>query len=180
MAMYAAFLRGINVGGHGATKEQLIRAFERLGFERVSTFRASGNVLFDSGGSTTPEAEPIERELASELGYEAPVFLRSADEVAAAAAFEPFTARQLTASNGKLQVSFLRTSPTPAAAAEALALATEADPLALRGLELYWLPRGSMRDSELDLKALDRVLGVSTMRTMGTVEQMARRLSGGD
>jgi uncharacterized protein (DUF1697 family) len=177
MSMYAAFLRGINVGGHGATKDQLRSAFERLGFESVSTFRASGNVLFDSGGSETPEVESIERELAAELGYEAPVFLRSADEVAAAAAFEPFTPAQLAASNGKLQVSFLRTRPSAAAAADALSLASEDDPLAIKGSELYWLPKGTMRDSELDLKALDRLLGPSTMRTMGTVEQIARRLS---
>src|SRR5215210_6399338 len=145
--MHAAFLRGINVGGHGATKDQLTATFERLGFDRVSTFRASGNVLFASGGSAKPEVEAIERELASELGYEAPVFLRSAEEVATAAAFEPFTARQLSASSGKLQVSFLRTAPSRTMAAKALALATEADPLALHGSELYWLPKGSMRDS---------------------------------
>lgn len=175
--MHVAFLRGINVGGHKATKEQLITAFERVGFEMVSTFRASGNVLFDSGASAPPEPEAIERELAQELGYEAPVFLRSADEIAAVAAFEPFTPHQHSASTGKLQVSFLRGRPSPTAAESALALATEDDPLALAASELYWLPKGGMRDSSLDLKALDRLLGASTMRTMGTVELIAGRLT---
>jgi hypothetical protein len=74
-------------------------------------------------------------------------------------------------------VSFLRGRPSPTAAESALALATEDDPLALAASELYWLPKGGMRDSSLDLKALDRLLGASTMRTMGTVELIAGRLT---
>lgn len=177
MAMHVAFLRGINVGGHGASKEQLTAAFERLGFGRVSTFRASGNVLFDAGAGAAPTAEPIESELERELGFVAPVFLRSGKQVAAAAAFSPFTPEQLAASSGKLQVSFLGKRPSSAAAESALALATAEDPLALRGSELYWLPKGSMMDSDLDLKALERLLGASTMRTKGTVELIAAKLS---
>ena len=49
MAGYAAFLRGINVSGRKALKEQLVAAFEACGFEDISTFRASGNVLFETG-----------------------------------------------------------------------------------------------------------------------------------
>lgn len=62
--------------------------------------------------------------------------------------------------------------------AEALKLATTDDPLALEGSELYWLPKGGTRDSALDLKSLERLLGTSTMRTKGTVELIAERLSG--
>ena len=176
MAMHVAFLRGINVGSHKASKQQLAAAFARLGFDRVSTFRASGNVLFDAERAR-PKPEPIERELAKELGYEVPVFLRSARQIRAVAAREPFTPAQISASSGKAQVSFLARRPTKAASAKALALATADDPLAIEGAELHWLPKGSIRESGLDLKALDRLLGPSTMRTMGTVELIAERLS---
>jgi uncharacterized protein (DUF1697 family) len=175
MATHVAFLRGINIPRHSASKEQLCAAFERLGFGEVSTFRASGNVLFDAG-STNPKPGPIERALGEELGYAVPVFLRSARQIAAVSAFEPFTREQLLASNGKLQVSFLTKPPAKQARAEALALATAEDPLAIRGRELYWLPKGTMRESTLDLKALDQLLGASTMRTKGTVELIAQRL----
>jgi uncharacterized protein (DUF1697 family) len=174
--MHVAFLRGINVSAHSASKEQLRAVFERLGFEGVSTFRASGNVLFDAGPKK-PKPSPIERELAQELGYEVPVFLRSAGQVAAIAALEPFTRRQLAASNGKLQVAFLARSPAKADREKALALATAEEPLALEARELYWLPKGTMREATLDLKALERLLGAWTMRTMGTVEQIAKRLN---
>ena len=177
MAMNVAFLRGINVAGHSASKEQLGAAFERCGFIEVSTFRASGNVLFDAG-SAKPKQQAIERELERELGYAVPVFLRSAAQVAAIASFAPFRPAQLAASSGKLQVSFLHRKPSKAAAAKALALATKDDPLAISGRELYWLPKGTMRESGLDLKQLDRLLGVSTMRTKGTVELIATKLRG--
>jgi uncharacterized protein (DUF1697 family) len=46
---YVALLRGINVGGRTLVKmADLKTCFENLGFDRVSTYIASGNVLFDS------------------------------------------------------------------------------------------------------------------------------------
>ena len=38
-------------------------------------------------------------------------------------------------------------------------------------LRRYWMPIGGA--SELDLKAIERALGPMTLRTMGTIEQMA-------
>jgi len=47
MTEYVAFLRGINVGGHGAvTMEDLKKAFEACGFKDVKTIATSGNVAF--------------------------------------------------------------------------------------------------------------------------------------
>ena len=175
MARYAAFLRAINVGGRTVKKEQLIAAFDGLGFEDVSTFRASGNVLFDAGGKR-PKAGDLEAALEKALGYEVPVYLRSASQLAKVAAAQPFSARQLSASTGKLQVAFLTRKPTAKARTAALELATKDDPLAIEGTELFWLPKAGMMDSDLDQKALGKILGPSTMRTMGTVEQIAERL----
>jgi len=177
MAEHVAFLRGINVGKRKASKEQLQVAFERLGFGDVSTFRASGNVLFEAG-SGRPKPEEIEAELVSELGFQVTVFLRSAKQVAAVAALEPFSRAQLSASRGKLQVSFLMRRPAKTVRAKALELATTDDRLVLDGSELYWLPKGGTQDSGLDSKALERLLGTFTMRTKGTVELIAERLSG--
>jgi hypothetical protein len=53
---------------------------------------------------------------------------------------------------------------------------TPSDRLALGERELYWLPSGPMSDSELDLKAIEKQLGATTIRTMGTIEQMAEKL----
>lgn len=176
MERYVAFLRGMNLGRRRIRNEELRAEFEALGFEAVETFRASGNVVFGAGsGSESALAKKIETGLGDALGYEVPVFLRSCVEVVEIAAREPFEAKQVAASNGKLQVLFLDRRPSAAARKKVLALSTDEDRLAIEGRELYWLPSGGISESELDLKAIDAALGDGTMRTMGTVEQIAAK-----
>jgi uncharacterized protein (DUF1697 family) len=177
MQRYVAFLRGINLGGRRIKNEELRRHFEEIGFEEVATFRASGNVVFRAPQREAEGrlARRVEAELGERLGYEVPVFLRGIEEVAAIAAREPFDPGAVTESKGKLQVSFLAKKPSAAAKRKALALATDEDLLAIEGRELYWLPSGGISESDLDLKAIDAALGPGTIRTMGTVEQIAAK-----
>jgi uncharacterized protein (DUF1697 family) len=58
---YLVLLRGINVGGKNKVPmEKLRAALEGLGFENVSTYIASGNVLLDSKLSAAKVGEAIE------------------------------------------------------------------------------------------------------------------------
>jgi uncharacterized protein (DUF1697 family) len=176
MDRFVAFLRGMNIGGRRIKNEELRAAVEGLGFEGVATFRASGNVVFESEkGAPAKIVSRLEEGLADALGYEVPVFLRTDAEVRTIAAHEPFDAAQAAGSAGKLQVALLLTRPTAAAKKEVLALATGEDRLAIRGRELYWLPSGGISDSELDLNAIGATLGLTTMRTKGTIDQIAAR-----
>ena len=70
---YVALLRGINVGGRTLVKMADLKAcFERLGFDDVSTYIASGNVLFEGGeADATRLATTIEA--AIEQRFELPV-----------------------------------------------------------------------------------------------------------
>jgi uncharacterized protein (DUF1697 family) len=177
MSRYVAFLRGMNLGGRRIKNEELRRHFEAMGFEKVATFRASGNVIFSSSGreSESKLARRVEAELDARLGYEVPVFLRSIEEVAAIAAQEPFDPKRVAKSNGKLQVSLLMEKPSATVKEKVLAMATDEDLLALDGRELYWLPSGGLLESDLDLKTIASLLGTDTRRTMGTIEQIAAR-----
>lgn len=176
MDRYIAFLRGMNLGGRRITNDDLRSRFEALGCDEVGTFRASGNVIFAVDGESPAKLTTrLEDGLANALGYEVPVFLRSAKELLAIAAHKPFGAKDLDASAGKLQVVLLTKKPTTKAGEGALALSTEADRLAVEGRELYWLPQGRMSDSELDLKALAATLGSMTIRTKGTIDQIATK-----
>jgi uncharacterized protein (DUF1697 family) len=79
MARYVALLRGINVGGKNLIRMADLKAcFERNGFDDVTTYIQSGNVLFGSSGSSNAElAARIERMLAASFDYEASVVVRS-------------------------------------------------------------------------------------------------------
>ncbi|HET9196781.1 MAG TPA: DUF1697 domain-containing protein [Solirubrobacterales bacterium] len=180
MARCVAFLRGMNLGKRRIENADLRAHFEAIGLEEVATFRASGNVVF---AMPKREAEGklaarVEAELGARLGYDVPVFLRSGKEIAAIAAQRPFAAARVAKSKGKLQVSLLRKRPSAAAKKRVLALASDEDLLAIEGRELYWLPSGGLLESGLDLKAIEKLVGADTRRTMGTIEQIAAKYCG--
>jgi uncharacterized protein (DUF1697 family) len=180
MSRYVAFLRGMNLGKRRIKNEELRAHVEAMGFEEVEIFRASGNVIFATPKRETEGklARRVEAELAERLGYDVPVFLRSIEELAAIAGQRPFGAPKVKKSKGKLQVSLLKKKPSAAAKKKVLALATDEDLLAIEGRELYWLPSGGLLESNLDLKAIEALLGADTRRTMGTIEQIAAKCCG--
>jgi uncharacterized protein (DUF1697 family) len=173
---FVAFLRGMNLGGRRLTNEELRSHFEALGCAEVATFRASGNVVLGvEDEKPAALTARLEAGLGESLGYDVPVFLRSAKELRGIAASEPFGAKAVEGSAGKLQVALLRKAPSPTARKKVEALSTEADRLAIDGRELYWLPRGGISDSDLDLDAIGAILGLTTIRTKGTIDQIAAR-----
>jgi uncharacterized protein (DUF1697 family) len=74
-----ALLRGINVGGTNLIPMTALRAsFQALGLLDVTSFIASGNVLFRSTSTDARAlASRIERALSKEFGYAATIVLRS-------------------------------------------------------------------------------------------------------
>ena len=44
--------------------------------------------------------------------------------------------------------------------------------------ELHWLPSVGLSETEVDMKALDGALGRGTMRTAGTIAQIAAKYCG--
>lgn len=74
---YIALLRGINVGGKNLVKmAELREAFEELGFADVSTYIASGNVLFRAPRQKRAElAADLEGKLSKRFGLELKVVL---------------------------------------------------------------------------------------------------------
>jgi uncharacterized protein (DUF1697 family) len=167
VAHYAAFLRAINVGGRRITGPELCKPFTEMGFGEAASFRASGNVIFSA--PRKPAESSIEDGLQAALGYEVITFLRGPAEISSLAAAEPFEP------GAKYHVMFLKSLPSTGKQREILALGTEDDKLAFGERELFWRPRGRMTDSELDLKAVYKLIGPNTMRTNGTVEQIAAK-----
>ena len=176
MPKYAAFLRAINIGGRRITNDDLRTSFEAIGFDDVSVWRASGNVIFTADSRSPAKLSArIDEGLSGALGYEVVTFLRTADEVRAIAEHEPFEPAHVRASQGKLQLALLGKRPTSAQRREVLALATDDDRLAFGERELYWLPAGGFADSDLDRNRLAKSLGPMTFRTKNVLEEIARK-----
>ena len=81
MTRYAAFLRGVNVGGTNMKMAEVARAFEDAGFTNVKTILASGNVLLDSRSGVDSVRKKAEKALCDAFGYDAWVLAYDLDTV---------------------------------------------------------------------------------------------------
>lgn len=90
MTRYAAFLRGVNVGGVNLKMTDVAKALEDAGFRSVRTILASGNVLFDSGSGVDTVRKKAEKALRDSFGYDAWVLAYPIDTVAAISRAYPF------------------------------------------------------------------------------------------
>jgi uncharacterized protein (DUF1697 family) len=176
--LYIAFLRAINVGGHVVKMDRLRALFEELPVENVSTFIASGNVIFESDETDAAALERrVDEHLERELGYEVGTFIRTQDELATVSRHPPFSPEEVE--QGRLHVGFLPAPPTAAVAKRVAALSTPVDDLRVHGRELYWLMAGRMTDSQVKGNELGRALGVpSTLRNMNTVRRILAKYGG--
>ena len=91
MPCFVVFLRAINVGGHVVMKATLQEAFVALGFRNVTTYKQTGNIIFES-----PVADPeiikvqVREKLRVVLGYEVGVFVCTTARLKQIVESEPF------------------------------------------------------------------------------------------
>jgi uncharacterized protein (DUF1697 family) len=91
VTVYVALLRAVNVSGTGALPMQSLRAMgEECGFDRVRTFIASGNLLFNSEKCEAVVCDAISAKIATFFGRSVPVFVRSAADMQRAVEGNPF------------------------------------------------------------------------------------------
>lgn len=150
--------------------EQLRAIFESLRLGKVSTFIASGNVLFESGAAPAALETRIETALQRALGYRVDTFLRSGPELGAIADRNPFD----VAAGDTFYVGFLRAAPDAEARRRVAALGSDVDTLDLDGRELYWRIHGRTMDSKISNAVLEKVLKApATFRNINTVRKLA-------
>jgi uncharacterized protein (DUF1697 family) len=91
MTRYIALLRAVNVGGTGKLPMSELRALcEESGFTRVETYIASGNVVFDSRAAAAKVKSELEARLLAHAGKPVGVVVRTAMEMQAVLAANPF------------------------------------------------------------------------------------------
>ena len=175
MTRYAAFLRAINVGGHVVKMDQLRRIVESTRVSTVSTFIASGNVLFESPRTAVALEAAMEKALRAALGYDVKTMIRSAAELEAIVRLTD--ERKIGHGEGAtLYVGFLKTDPTRQAASAAAQLSNAVDTVCVEGRELYWRCRRSFSERRSPARGSRRCL-VSPQR-FGTSTRCGRWRSG--
>jgi uncharacterized protein (DUF1697 family) len=168
MTKYIALVRAVNVGGTGRLPMSELKAMcAAEGFTNVVTYIASGNVVFDS--KTTPEKvkAALEARVAEYAGKPMGVLVRTAKELAAVLAANPFPQAA-----GKFAYAvFLDTAPPADALKQASGRTDEEMHLGVREIYVHY-PSGAGR-SKLRIPAA-RVGTARNMNTIAKLVEMAR------
>ncbi|HEV7861642.1 MAG TPA: DUF1697 domain-containing protein [Acidimicrobiia bacterium] len=141
--VYVALLRGINVGGKAKVAMAALRdTCVSVGCGDVVTYIQSGNVVLRSTLTADQLRAALEAAIADQLGVSPAVMIRTAKELAAVVAGNPYS----EADEKNLHVGFLHAAPD--AATKKCLAAIDCDPEHVRavGRELYLhLPNGMGR-----------------------------------
>ncbi|TCK83387.1 DUF1697 domain-containing protein [Albibacterium bauzanense] len=83
MQVYISILRGINVSGHNLVKmDALHRSYESLGFQNVTTYKQSGNMVFTAEDSEINELEKIiSEQIEKDFGFVVSVIVLTIDRL---------------------------------------------------------------------------------------------------
>lgn len=169
---YAAFLRGINVGGKTSIKmEKLREVFASLGFENVKSYIQSGNVIFETVETTDADlTEKIEAAVEKEF-FKTPVMIRRIDEIKDAFENNPFADEIFE--DKLFHLIFLSQKLSDEKAAMLLSNNCDNEKFAVRNREIYCLLRDGVADSLLGKKYIDNKLKTpATARNWRTIKKI--------
>ena len=176
MPVCIAMLRGVNVGGNILKMDRLRELCAKLGMKNPRTYVQSGNIIFEAQGSPSRWAAVLERTLAGESRLPVSVIVRSATEMKAILAGNPFL-KEKGIDTARLAVTFLqRALATPALAALA-ALKIGSERFHCAGREIYLHCPDGFADAKL--YTLDKVLSQkTTTRNWNTVAKLCEMSAG--
>lgn len=164
MTAYVALLRAVNVGGTTSLPMADLRTLcERAGMAGVRTYIASGNVVFSSSSAEQEVQRALEAALEAHVGCPVGVVVRTAEEMAAVLAGNPFP----HAAPNRTVAIFLDAPPPADALAGASGRADEE--IALGGREIYVHYPTGIGTSKLKIPAAR----AGTARNINTIARLA-------
>lgn len=137
MTTYVALLRAVNVGSTNRIKmADLKAAFVAAGCTDAVTHIQTGNVIFSDEGSPATVKGEVEGLIESAMGLTITAIIRTAAELAAVSASNPFVDHG-TEDISKLYVAFLDSKPTKASVEAFMASSIGGDEVLVDGREVY-------------------------------------------
>ena len=111
---YVSILRGINVSGHKKIKmADLKDLYKSQGFESVTTYIQSGNIIFRSTSTDkTSLRKIIEKAIEEEYEFHVPVDIRTEQELKGILDDCPYEETKIEGNETKVLVTFLQSVPS--------------------------------------------------------------------
>ena len=166
MTRYIALLRGINVGrAKRVAMPQLREMAAGLGCTDVATVLNSGNLLLTTDEDADTLRRRLEQGIEADLGLHADVVVRTAEQLAAVLAANPFP----DGDPSRVTIAFLSAAAPEGLAGRMAALATEDEPFLVTDSEVY--VHYGHGQGESRLAAASYGVG-STVRNLRTVTRL--------
>lgn len=170
MPSYIALLRGINVSGQKLIKMAVLqKQFAGAGATDVRTYIQSGNVVFNHPEKSSAKLRMVlENHLATKLGFTAHVLVKTAKELAAIAATNPYDTN-LPEFGKRVYVCFFEKPPMASAITSIQPLTSDAERLVVKGPAGYAYYAEGLGRAKLSSAMIERKLGLATLRNWNTV-----------
>lgn len=146
-----------------------------LGFDDVSSYVNSGNLLFTTTGRTTGLEAAVRSALEDEFGFELTTFVRTARQVTALATDKPFG----VIAPGHTHFALLPLTPLTARDKRTVeGLSNERDEVVVRGRDVHWLIRAKSTETSLGPRQWKQALpdNPTTARNTTMLAGLARKL----
>ena len=172
---YAAFLRGINVGGKNKIKMDALReTIAELGFENVKTYINSGNVVFESAETGHKElSDKLEKAIQTDFDLNIKVMVRSLPEIEEIVENNPFAGQ--FENEKELHVFFLNEGLAAEKREMLVSNNNENEMYAVGNREIYCLLRAGVIDSLMGKDYIGKKLKVSaTARNWRTINKILK------
>ena len=172
-----ALLRGVNVGGRMLPMAALRDLAGKLGWSDVSTYIASGNLLFEAKGLPGSLEKALEQAMFDAFAMKVPVVIRTAAQLAAYLDGNPFATAAREEPN-RLLLLVPKKPPAKDAEAKLEARAENGERLGRAGDGLWiWFPNGIAR-SKLSPLLIDKLVdSPATSRNWRTIKRLHEMLT---
>lgn len=175
MARFVALLRAVNVGKRTVAMATARQALEELGYDEVSSYVNSGNLLFSAPGSASAHETAIRTALEKVYGFEITTFVRTAAQVRTLVTARPFGA---IAAGHTHFVLFPLTRLTALEKGAVERLSNDHDTVVVAGRDLHWLIRSKSTETTLGPRLWKQALpdNPTTARNVTMLTTLVQRL----
>jgi uncharacterized protein (DUF1697 family) len=173
---YVAFLKGINVGGHNLiTKETLKAVFNAIGYRNVSTYKQSGNIIFETDSADSDKLEEdIQKSLQKTTGKNLAVRVRTLAELAAIAKLDQF--KNQNREDASFLVTFLpRKTTTTILPLPIMIPKSTAEVIAAKGNEVYSVSHGHGDGALPNPYVQSKLKVTATTRNMNIIKEILEK-----
>lgn len=179
MSVFISLLRGINVSGKKLIKmDALVNLYEELGYENVTTYVQSGNVVFCTSQKNSKKIESkIYDKIKSSFEFDVPTLVFTTDEFQELIDENPFL-KDETKSSEHLYYTFLSKTPENADSVKLESLLSENEEFHFTNRMVYLYCPDGYSKTKLNNNKIESILNVvSTTRNANTTNALLKMAS---